>query len=249
MSEAVFDGNLCKIPEISHSAHITYDFWHQALEHLAPSSMDQGPKLYSDADIPAKPNDFICTSCVKSKMTRNCRPSTSRKDRNKLDLVHSDLSGLFPVQSYGNSLYYITLINDATRVAWVRFIKQKSETTKIIKDFVTEMEYQYHNSPMVFRTDNGEEYVTKESKGYFESKGIIHEFTPHYSPESNGVAEPLNRTIEEALRAMLESAVTYDKKLWAEALLTSAYIKNCEPHSALKDLTPYEDFYGFKPSI
>ena len=27
-----------------------------------------------------------------------------------------------------------------------------------------------------------------------------------------------------ALRAMLESAVTYDKKLWAQAVLTSIYI-------------------------
>jgi len=38
--EAVCDGNVFKIPEISHSAHITYDFWHLALGHLAPSTMD-----------------------------------------------------------------------------------------------------------------------------------------------------------------------------------------------------------------
>jgi len=143
-------------------------------------------------------------------MTRNSRPSTSRKDRNKLDLVHSDLSGPFPVPSYGNSLYYMTVIDDATRVVWVRFMKQKSETTKIIKDFVTEMEHQHHKSLKAFGTDNGVEYVTKDLKGFFESKGILHEFTPPYSPESNGVAEHLNRTIGEALRAMLESAVTYD---------------------------------------
>jgi len=48
---------------------------------------------------------------------------------------------------------------------------------------------------------------------------------------------------------MLESAVTCDKKLWAEAVLTSVYIKNRQPHSALKDLTPYEAFHGSKPSI
>jgi transposase InsO family protein len=128
-------------------------------------------------------------------------------------------------------------------------MKQKSETTKIIKDFVTEMEHQHHKAPRAFRTDNGGEYVTKDLKVFFKSKGIIHEFTPPYSPESNRVAERLNRTIGEALRAMLESAVTYDKKLWAEAVLTSAYIKNRQPHSALKDLTPYEAFYGSKPSI
>jgi len=53
-------------------------------------------------------------------------------------------------------------------------MKQKSETTKIIKDFVTEMEHQHHRSPKAFRTDNGGEYITKDLKGFFESKGIIH---------------------------------------------------------------------------
>jgi len=128
-------------------------------------------------------------------------------------------------------------------------MKQISKTTKIIKDFVAEMELQNHKTPAAFRTDNGEEYVTKDLKGFFTSKGIIHEFSPPYSPESNGVAESLNRTIGESLRAMLESAPTYDKKLWAEAVLTSVYIENRPPYSALKDLTLYEAFYGTKPSI
>jgi len=247
--EAVFDGNLFKIPEILHSAHITYDFWHQALGHQAPSTMDKSLQLYSDADIPARPTNYICSSCVRSKITRSPRTVSSKKDRKKLELVYSDLSGPFPVPSYGNSLYYITLIDDATRVAWVRFMKQKSETTKIVKDFVAEMELQNHKTPAAFRTDNGGEYVTKDLKGFFTSKGIIHEFSPPYSPESNGVAERLNCTIGESLRAMLESPSTYDKKLWAEAVLTSVYIKNRQPHSALKDLTPYEAFYGTKPSI
>jgi transposase InsO family protein len=249
MFEAVFDGNLFKISEISHPAHITYNFWHQAFGHLAASWMDTALKLYSDADIPAKPKDFICDSWVKSKMIWESRLSTSRKDWNKLNLVHSDLSGPFPVPSDVNSLYYISLIDDATRVAWVRFMKQKSETTNIVKDFVAEMEHQYHKTLKAFRTDNGGEYVIKDLAGFFESKGIIHEFTHHYSPQSNRVAERLNRSIGEALRAMLESAVTYDKKLWAEAVLTTIYIKNHQPHSALKDLTSYKALYDSKPSI
>jgi len=151
-------------------------------------------------------------------MTQFPRTSISKKNRNKLNLVHSDLSGPFLVPSNGNSLYYITLIDDATRVAWVRFMNQKSETNKIVKDFVAEMELQNHKTPAAFRMDNGGEYITKDLKGFFTSKGIIHEFSPPYSPESNRVAERLNRTIGESLRAMLESAPTYDNKLWAEAV-------------------------------
>jgi hypothetical protein len=59
---------MLKIAEISHSAHVTYDVWHKALGHLPPSVMDKALKLYSDADIPAKPKDLICDSCVISKM-------------------------------------------------------------------------------------------------------------------------------------------------------------------------------------
>ena len=119
----------------------------------------------------------------------------------------------------------------------------------MVKYFVTEMELQNNKTPAAFRTDNGAEYVTKDLKGFFASKGIIHEFSPPYSPGSNGVAELLNRTIGESLTAMLESSPTHDKKLWAEAVLTSVYIKNRQPHSALKELTPYEAFFGTKPSI
>jgi len=190
--EAVCDGNLFKIPETSHSAKITYDLWHQALGHLAPSTIDKSLQMYSDANIPGKPSNYICTWCVKSKMTRSPHTSTSKKERKKLDLVHSDLSGPFPVPSYGNSLYYITLIDDPTRVAWVRFMKQKSKTTKVVKDFVAEMEVQNHKTPAAFRTDNGGEFVTKHCKGFYSSKGIIHEFSPPYSPKSNRVAERLN---------------------------------------------------------
>jgi len=148
--EAVFDGSLFQIPEISHSAHITYDFWHQALGNPAPSTMDKSLQLYSDADIPARLLNYVCSCCIKSKMTRSPRTTTSKKDRTKLDLLHSDLSGPFPLPSYGNSLYYISLIDDATRVAWVRFMKQKSETTNIVKDNVAEMELQQRKTPAAF---------------------------------------------------------------------------------------------------
>jgi len=128
-------------------------------------------------------------------------------------------------------------------------MKQKSETTTMVEDFVAELELQHQKTPAAFRTDNGGEYVTNDLKGFFSSKGNRHEFSPPYSPKSNRVAECLNRTIGESLRAMLESAPTYDKKLWAEAVLTSVYIKNRQPHSEVKDLTPHEALYGTEQSI
>jgi len=120
----------------------------------------------------------------------------------------------------------------------------KSETIQIIKDFVAEMELQHHKTPAVFRTDNGRELVTNDFKGFCESEGIKHEFTPPYLHESNRVAEHLNRTIGKALRAILESEFTYNKNIWAEDVLTTVYMKNFRSHSALKKITPDEAFKG-----
>jgi len=82
--EAVFERNLFKFHEISHSAHITYDFWHEALGHPAPSTMDELLLLYSDADIPKGPTNYIHSLSVKRRMTQLPQMSTSKKNRKKL---------------------------------------------------------------------------------------------------------------------------------------------------------------------
>jgi len=77
---AVFDGNQFKIPKTTHSAHATYDFWHQTCGHQEPPKMVAAHKLYSDADIPTKPMNYTCTSCITSKMTQFLQRSTSKKN-------------------------------------------------------------------------------------------------------------------------------------------------------------------------
>jgi transposase InsO family protein len=38
---------------------------------------------------------------------------------------------------------------------------------------------------------------------FFRSKGIIHQYSAPYSPQQNGSAERLNRTLNDRVRAML----------------------------------------------
>ena len=84
---------------------------------------------------------------------------------------------------------------------------------------------------------------------YLKEQGIRHEVTVAYSPEQNGVAERMNRTLCEAARAMLSHA-HLEKEYWAEAIATAAYVRNRLPTSSLQgDITPYEKWYGRKPDI
>jgi hypothetical protein len=140
----------------------------------------------------------------------------------------------------------MSIVDDLTRATWVYFLKQKSDAIAILKNFITMCERQYDVKVMRIRTDNGGEYVNKDLENFFKELGIIHDPTPPYSHESNGVAERLNRTIMNMVRAML---VKLDKRLWQEAVHTAVYLKNRLPHSAVKDQTPYEAFRGEKPTI
>jgi transposase InsO family protein len=55
--------------------------------------------------------------------------------------------------------------------------------------------------------------------------GVKHEHTSPHSPQSNGKAECLNRTLEEHARAMLYQA-NIPKSFWAEAITTAIYLLN-----------------------
>ena len=88
-------------------------------------------------------------------------------------------------------------------------------------------------------------YVSKEFEAYLKSKRIFHEV----SPEQNGVAERMNRTLMESARSMLSHA-GLSNKYWAEAVATAAYIRNRIPTAAIKEeQTPYECWYGKRPNV
>ena len=58
------------------------------------------------------------------------------------------------------------------------------------------------------RADNGGECVSKEFDAYLKSKGIKHQLTIAYTPEQNGVAECINRTIMESAKALYHTQIS-----------------------------------------
>ena len=98
------------------------------------------------------------------------------------------------------------------------------------------------------RSDNGGEYVSKAFTKFCAEKGITQQMTNPYTPEQNGVSERLNRTIIEAVRSMLIHS-NLPSKFWAEAVQTAVYVQNRVPTSAVRNMTPYECWFGRKPDI
>jgi hypothetical protein len=74
-----------------------------------------------------------------------------------------------------------------------------------------------------------------------------HQMTVPYTPQQNGKAERLNRTLLERARSMLaESGLP--RSLWGEAIRTANYLRNRAPVKG-KPLTPWELFVGRKPDV
>lgn len=248
--EGTYDGSIYRINEVHHEhAYSSFAFFHEALGHMAPSSIEKARNAYIDGNlIPSAPSNFHCPPCTLAKSTHH-KPLASQeiKTTRKFQRLHSDFCGPFPVPSLGGSLYYMSIIDDFTRVTWIRFAKRKSDGPQLLIDFTMEQKTQHNAIIMEWLTDNGGEYVNTKLLEFWKSEGTVHRTTPPYSPESNGIAERFNRTMGEALRAMLIPLNM--KQLWAEACLHFVYTKNRSPHRALNGRTPHEAFYGTKPKV
>ena len=78
------------------------------------------------------------------------------------------------------------------------------------------------------RSDNGGEYINGGFSEYCVAQGIRMEKTIPRTPQQNGVAERMNRTLNERARSM-RLHVGLPKTFWADAVSTAAYLINRGP--------------------
>ena len=104
-------------------------------------------------------------------------------------------------------------------------IKAKSDVAGVTMDVINMLEKQSGCPLLVVRSDNGSEYINSTLGTFFKEKGVLCQTTVRYTPEQNGKAERLNRTLLDRVRAMLEDS-GLPKTLWAEAATTASYLRN-----------------------
>ena len=75
------------------------------------------------------------------------------------------------------------------------------------------------------RSDNGGEYIDGRFSEYCAAQGIRMEKTIPGTPQQNGVAECMNKTLNERARSMSLHA-GLPKTFWVNAVSTEAYLIN-----------------------
>ncbi|KAE8711156.1 Villin-2 [Hibiscus syriacus] len=137
------------------------------------------------------------------------------------------------------SLYYVTFIDDSTRKVWVYFMKKKSEVFDTFRKWKAMVENETGMKVKRLRSDNGGEYRNRRFRDFYANNGIKMETIVPMTPQQNGVAERMNRNLNECARSM-RIHVGLPKFLWAEAINTAAYLINRGPSVPLDGRIPEE---------
>nr|GEX85111.1 retrovirus-related Pol polyprotein from transposon TNT 1-94 [Tanacetum cinerariifolium] len=115
-----------------------------------------------------------------------------------LELLHMDLFGPFVVRSYGGNRYTLVIVDDYFKFTWTRFLKDKTEAFDQFERFSKKIQNQLGCTTVSIRTNHGKEFDNEVQFGEFcNANGITHNFLTPYTPQSNGVVERKNRTLQE----------------------------------------------------
>ncbi|RDX65235.1 hypothetical protein CR513_56117, partial [Mucuna pruriens] len=102
------------------------------------------------------------------------------------DLIYSNVWGPV-IESCIGARWFVTFIDDRTRVTWIYLMKHKSKACQIF-NFFRLVKNQFGKSIKRIRSNNSIEYVNLEFSKFVIDQRIIHELTCVNTPQQNGVA-------------------------------------------------------------
>lgn len=150
-------------------------------------------------------SEFCCEKCILSKSHRPFYPSKPYQASRPFYLIHSDVWGPSKLNTVSGKRWFVTFIDDHTRLCWIYLMSKKSEVEILFKNFYYMIEAQFQSKIGVLHTDNGTEYLKETLGDFLKEKGIHQSFTCVDTPQQNGIAERKNKHLLEVARALMFS--------------------------------------------
>ena len=179
-----------------------------------------------------KNDDFQVTDCAPClTATGRKQPKSGESPRGTAEgeYLHVDLTGRLNPSIDGKE-YGLVIHADYTKVRAAVPIKLKSDAVPQIQTFVNRLQTQSGIKVRVIQSDLGTEFNMDE---YTKCTGIIHQTTPGYTPELNGVAERAVGILKTEA-AILTIAMPLGNAYWSYALKYVAVILNKTTKSGIK---------------
>lgn len=120
---------------------------------------------------------------------------------------------------------FMLFIDAYSKMMWVTFLKEKFEAFSKFKAFKALVENETGKKLKCLRSDRGGEFTSNEFVKYCDEQGIKRQVSVPRTPQKNGVAERMNKTIVDAARTMILQG-NMSKMFWREAVSIVVYTLN-----------------------
>lgn len=184
---------------------------------------------------------------LKNQIYQDSETFINESSHKPLEVIRTDLVSPMMYPSTTAARYFIPLHDDATGLSIVPFLRSKSKASSELKYMITELESASDTKNRVRRLrldNNANEFTCAVLAQLLRHKGIRHEFTSPYSPDSNGKAERINRTLMDIARPLLQNigSVRLRNHPWGNEIAISCFLRKRSYTSACHepDSTPYQ---------
>ncbi|KAE8672931.1 hypothetical protein F3Y22_tig00111833pilonHSYRG00028 [Hibiscus syriacus] len=128
------------------------------------------------------------------------------------------------------------------------YVHSDSDVFKKFKLWKAEVENQTERKIKCLQSDNGTEYTDTQFLNFCKEHRIKRHFTVRKTPQQNGVAERMNRSLNERARC-LRLNTELPKHFWAEAVNMACYLINRSPRASLAEKVAEEVWTGHDVSF
>ena len=112
----------------------------------------------------------------------------SHKHSALFSMIHNDVLGPSQIKNFSGTRWFITFINDHTRLCWVYLLKEISETEQVFKTFDSMVKTQFQTQIQILRMDNGSKYSRMHALGAFlQGERTIHQSSCVETAQQNGL--------------------------------------------------------------
>ncbi|MBW0508783.1 hypothetical protein O181_048498 [Austropuccinia psidii MF-1] len=185
------------------SASLNSREWHVRLGHACDKMVISFLKQHVPSFDHKTWRPFYCGTCAVAKSThRLAKARINIPKENPLDLLVSDVMGPFATDPQGFQ-YLATVRDHASTYSVVYPLKARSDAPEAILDAIRKLQVQLQSTPRALRTDNAQEFTSSSFTTALAKLGVSFCLSLPYSPQENGEAERLNRTLGDMARSMI----------------------------------------------
>lgn len=190
----------------------------------------------------------FCRVCIRAKQSRLPFKGERTRASRPIALIHTNICGPINTPTWNGKNYFITFIDDFTHFTVIYLLSNKNETFELFKKYIATVETQFGTKVFRLRCYKSRENTSNAIKKFCVKKGIQTEFTVPYTPEQNGHADLIKKTLVEKGRALLLQS-SFSKEIWGEAVMIATYLTNRLPSYSIFNKTPAELQFGKRPNV